>query len=104
MSLHSKEVIGVRYTGRAALGRDPREDTVEYTCPHCGARGIKAARRAPTQYHFTDGFLQDLQGEMATCRMCRNSMRIVPVFMLYDQDEKRRFEAMLTDGLVPSAN
>jgi len=104
MSLHSKEVIGVRYTGRAALGRDPQEDLVEYTCPYCGARGIKAARRAPTQYHFTDGFLQDLQGEMATCRMCRNSMRIVPVFMLYDQDEKRRFEAMLTDGLVPSAN
>lgn len=100
----AKEVIGVRYTGRAALDRDPREEMIEYTCPHCGGHGAKSARRAPTQYHFTDGFLQDLQGEVATCRLCKNSLRIVPVVMLYDQDEKRRFEAIFTDALVPSAN
>src|SRR6476660_7471257 len=67
----SKEAVGVRYTGWAALGRDPQEDTVEYNCPYCGEHGMKAARRTHDQYHFTDGFLQDLQGEMAACRTCR---------------------------------
>ena len=59
----SKEAVGIRYTGWAALGRDPQEDTLEYTCPYCGEHGEKAARRTPDQYHFTDGFLQDLQGK-----------------------------------------
>ncbi len=65
---------------------------------------MKAARRTPDQYHFTDGFLQDLQGEMAACRSCRHSLRIVPVVMLHDQDEKRRFEGMFSDFLVTSRN
>jgi len=30
MSLPSKEAVGVRYTGWAALDRDPQEDLVEY--------------------------------------------------------------------------
>ena len=104
MRLPSKEAIGVRYTGWAALGRDPQEDTLEYTCPYCGERGFKVARRTPDQYHFTDGFLQDLQGEMAACRSCRHSLRIVPVVMLHDQDEKRRFQGVFADELVPSKN
>src|ERR1700722_15118715 len=79
MRLPSKEAVGVRYTGWAALGRDPQEDTLEYTCPYCGEHGEKAARRTPDQYHFTDGFLQDLQGEMAACHSCRHSLRIAPV-------------------------
>ena len=88
----------------AALGRDPQEDTLEYTCPYCGERGVKAARRTPDQYHFTDGFLQDLQGEMAACHSCRHSLRIAPVVLLHDQDEKRRFEGVFSDDLVPSKN
>jgi len=104
MSIHSKEAVGVRYTGRAALDRDPQEDRVEFTCPYCGERSMKTARRARVQYHFTDGFMQDLQGEMATCRACRRSLRVVPVVMLHDQDEKRRFEAVFSDELVPAAN
>ena len=88
MSLHSKEAVGVRYTGWAALGRDPQEDTVEYNCPYCGERGMKTARRTHDQYHFTDGFLQDLQGEMAACRACRHSLRSAPVVMLHDHDER----------------
>ena len=104
MRLPSKEAVGVRYTGWAALGRDPQEDTLEYTCPYCGARGEKAARRTPDQYHFTDGFLQDLQGEMAACHSCRHSLRIAPVVLLHDQDEKRRFEGVFSDDLVPSQN
>jgi hypothetical protein len=100
----SKEAVGIRYTGWAALGRDPQEDTLKYTCPYCGEHGEKAARRAPDQYHFTDGFLQDLQGEMAACRSCRHSLRIAPVVLLHDQDEKRRFEGVFSDDLVPSKN
>jgi hypothetical protein len=61
MSKNSIETIGVRYTGWAALNRDPLDDRVEYTCPHCGAKGAKAARRPRAAYHFTDGFVQDLQ-------------------------------------------
>ena len=91
MSL-SEEAVGVRYTGWAALGRDPQEDTLEYNCPYCGEHGMKAARRTRDQYHFTDGFLQDLQGEMAACHSCWHPLRIAPVVMVHDQDEKRRFE------------
>ena len=104
MSLHSKEAVGVRYTGWAALGRDPQEDTLEYNCPYCGEHGTKSARRTRDQYHFTDGFLQDLQGEMAACHTCRHSLRIAPVVMLHDQDEKRRFEGVFSDFLVASRN
>ena len=104
MRLPSKEAVGVRYTGWAALGRDPQEDTLEYTCPYCGAHGVKAARRTPDQYHFTDGFLQDLHGEMAACRSCRHSLRIAPVVLLHDQDEKRRFEGVFSDELIFSKN
>jgi hypothetical protein len=94
MSRQSTETVGVRYTGWAALNRDPQEDTLEYTCPHCGREGVKGARRERARYHFTDGFLQDLQGESATCRFCKHSLRVVPVVMLHDQDEKRRFRAI----------
>src|SRR5207302_3835978 len=93
------EVVGVRRTGWAALDRDPQEDRVEYVCPHCGKRGQKNARRERTQYHFTDGFLQDLQGEVTNCRACQQSLRVVPIVMLHDQDETRRFEAVFSDEL-----
>ena len=104
MSRTSTETVGVRFTGWAALNRDPLEDSVEYTCPHCGTHGAKPARRPRSEYHFTDGFLQDLQGEMAACHTCRHSLRIAPVVMLHDQDEKRRFEAVFSDFLVASRN
>lgn len=94
MSRHSEETIGVRYTGWAALDRDPQEDKVEFACPHCGHRGAKSARHDRALYHFTDGFLQDLQGEMASCRNCRKALHIAPVVLLHDQDEKRRFQAV----------
>ena len=88
------ETVGIRYTGWAALDRDPQDDRVEFTCPSCGRQGAKGARRGKDQYHFTDGFLQDLEGEATTCRFCRHALRVVPVVMLHDQDEKRRFEAV----------
>jgi hypothetical protein len=93
------EAVGVRRTGWAALDRDPQQDTVEYTCPHCGAQGQKNARRERAQYHFTDGFLQDLQGEATHCRACNGSLRVVPVVLLHDQDETRRFEAVFSEDL-----
>jgi hypothetical protein len=93
------ETVGVRRTGWAALDRDPQQDTVEFICPHCGERDQKKARRERTQYHFTDGFLQDLQGEVTQCHSCRQSLRVVPVVMLHDQDETRRFEAVFSDEL-----
>jgi hypothetical protein len=98
------EVVGVRRTGWAALDRDPQEDRVEFVCPHCGKKGQKNARRERTQYHFTDGFLQDLQGEVTVCRACAQSLRVVPIVMLHDQDETRRFEAVFSDELADTHN
>ena len=72
------ETLGVRYTGRAALDRDPQEDLVEFICPNCGQRGTKSARRDRTRYHFTDGFVQDLEGELTTCRGCRRASCWMP--------------------------
>jgi hypothetical protein len=94
------EVVGVRRTGWAALDRDPQVDRVEFVCPHCGKQGQKNARRERTQYHFTDGFLQDLQGEVTVCRGCNQSLRVVPIVMLHDNDETRRFEAVFSDDLA----
>ena len=96
MAQRSLETVGVRYTGWAALNRDPQDDRVEYFCPHCGTAGSKPARRPRSEYRFTDGFLQDLQGEMSVCRQCRQRLRISPVVLVHNQDEKRRFEAMFT--------
>jgi len=104
MSKNSVETIGVRYTGWAALNRDPLDDRVEYTCPHCGAKGAKAARRPRAAYHFTDGFVQDLQGEMAACRACKKSLRLSPVVLVHDQGEKRRFDAVFQPDLEVSKN
>lgn len=104
MSKLSIETLGVRFTGRAALNRDPQDDRLEFTCPHCGTVGSKPARRSHAEYHFTDGFVQDLQGEMSTCRGCKRSLRIAPVVMLHNQDEKRRFKAFFSMELEPSVN
>jgi len=104
MNRHSHETIGVRYTGWAALDRDPQDDAVEYVCPQCGHQGFKAARRDRAQYHFTDGFLQDVHGESTTCRSCRASLRVVPVVLVHDHDEKRRFQAVFASDGAPSVN
>ena len=93
------ETLGVRRTGRAALDRHPQLDTVELVCPHCGARDQKNARRERTLYRFTDGFLQDLQGEVTVCHSCKRQLRVVPVVLLHDQDEQRRFAAVFSDDL-----
>jgi hypothetical protein len=104
MSRSSLETVGIRYTGWAALNRDPMEDPVEYKCPYCGAKGTKEARRPRSAYHFTDGFLQDVQGEMSICRACRRSVRLSPVVLLHDRDEKRRFDAVFSADLNVSRN
>jgi predicted RNA-binding Zn-ribbon protein involved in translation (DUF1610 family) len=104
MSRHSQETVGVRCTGWAALDRDPQEDSVEFVCPHCGQHGEKSARRERAEYHFTDGFLQDMRGEMTTCRKCRASLHITPVVLLHDQDERRRFVAVFATETGPSGN
>jgi phage terminase large subunit GpA-like protein len=103
MERHNPETIGVRRTGWAALDRDPQQDKVEFVCPHCGQRDQKNARRERTLYRFTDGFLQDLQGEVTQCHHCKNYLRVVPIVMLHDQDETRRFAAVFADDLVASA-
>jgi hypothetical protein len=97
MARHIPEVIGVRRTGWAALDRDPQQDTVEFNCPHCGAQSQKKARRERSEYRFTDGFLQDLQGEGTQCHHCKQSLRIVPIVLLHDQAEMHRFEAIFLE-------
>lgn len=104
MSRSSTETVAVRLTGWAALDRDPLDDRVEYTCPHCGAKGAKPARRPRSEYHFTDGFIQDLQGEMAACHTCRRTLRLSPIVLLHDQDEIRRFDAVFLLNLELSKN
>ena len=65
-------------------------------------RVVTQARRERTEYRFTDGFMQDLQGEGVQCHHCRQSLRIVPVVMLHDQEEVKRFEAMRAEEHVPA--
>jgi len=65
---------------------------------------MKSARRTTISITLPMGFLQDLRGEMAACHSCRHSLRIAPVVMLHDRDEKRRFEAVFSDFLVASRN
>jgi len=103
MDRHIPEVVGVRRTGWAALDRDPQQDVVEYFCPHCGTKGQRKARRERAEYRFTDGFLQDVQGEGVQCQNCKQSMKVVPVVMLHDQDEVKRFEAVFSDELAVPA-
>jgi predicted RNA-binding Zn-ribbon protein involved in translation (DUF1610 family) len=98
------ETIGLRYTGRAALNRDPQLDRVEFTCPRCGAHGDKPARRPRASYHFTDGFVQDLQGESTVCRSCRKALHVTPVVLVHDQHEKLRFDAVFEADLNVSKN
>jgi len=97
MERHNPETIGVRRTGWAALDRDPQKDIVEFLCPHCGHRDQKNARRERTLYRFTDGFMQDLQGEVTQCHSCKRYLRVVPIVLLHDQDETRRFAAVFAD-------
>lgn len=104
MSRLSTETVGIRYTGRAALNRDPQDDRLEFICPHCGTVGSKPARRSRGEYHFTDGFVQDLHGEMSACRGCHRTLRIVPVVMLHDKDETRRFKAFYATESLGSTN
>jgi len=96
------EVVGVRRTGWAAMDRNPQQDVVEFICFHCGAKGHRKARRERTEYKFTDGFLQDLQGEGVQCQLCKQSMRVVPIVLVHDQEEIKRFEAVFSEEpLIP---
>jgi hypothetical protein len=104
MNRHTEETVGFRYTGWAALNRDPQQDVVEFVCPHCGQRGEKSARRERAEYHFTDGFVQDIRGEATTCRKCKTHLTVTPVVLLHDQDEKRRFQAVFVGAMGPSSN
>lgn len=98
------ETVGIRYTGWLALNRDPQEDMVEYTCPHSGAKGDKRARRPRSEYHFMDGFVQDVQGEMSVCRNCKQSLHVAPVVLVHDREEQRRFNAVFLDNVEISPN
>src|SRR5260370_7184982 len=79
MDRHNPETVGVRRTGWAALDRDPQQDTVEFICPHCGARDQKNARRERALYHFTDGFLHAFQGEVTQCPPCQPYFPLFPI-------------------------
>ncbi len=40
---------------------------------------------------------------MSVCRQCRQRLRIVPVVLVHDANEKRRFEAVFAPELAASA-
>ncbi len=63
-----------------------------------GSAAIGKATSGRNTTSQTDS-LQDLQGEMASCRNCKTLLHIAPVVMLHDQDEKRRFEAVFAEGV-----
>ena len=94
MNRPSLETVGVRYTEWAALDRDPLNDDVEYTCPECGTHGSKTARRPRSEYHFRDGFVQDVEGENATCPRCKAKLHVSPVILLHNRGEQQRFNAI----------
>lgn len=104
MGRQAVETVGLRVAGRAALDRDPQEKRVEFTCPRCGLPGVKNARREHNDYRFTDGFVQDLEGEAFTCRGCKKSLRIVPIVLVHTEDERRRFHAVFRLELTNSRN
>jgi hypothetical protein len=104
MNRNALETVGVRYTGWAALNRDPLEDQVEFTCPRCRAHGTKAARRPRSAYHFTDGFVQDVEGESGICRNCKQSVRLTPIVLVHDRHEQRRFHAVFEADTEVSRN
>ncbi|HET7840787.1 MAG TPA: hypothetical protein VFM21_04240 [Terriglobia bacterium] len=104
MDRRNAETVGVRRTGWAAMDRDPQQDKVEFICPHCGARDQKNARRERALYHFTDGFMQDLQGEVTVCHNCKQSLRVVPIVMVHDHEEARRFAAVFSDENLVTTN
>ena len=62
------------------------------------------ARRPRAAYHFTDGFVQDLQGEMSRCGGCKRSLRVSPVVLVHDRDEQRRFTAVFQPDTNISKN
>jgi len=41
---------------------------------------------------------------MSACRNCRRPLRVVPVVLVHDKDEKRRFEAVFSAELSASRN
>jgi hypothetical protein len=77
---------------------------VVYTCPHCGAEGRKQARRSRSEYRFSDGFVQDLQGEMTACRECHRPLHLSPIVLIHDQDEQKRFNAVFLPEVLMSKN
>ena len=84
------------------MNLDPLMDLVEFTCPQCGSKGDKAARRPRAAYHFTDGFVQDVEGESTACKSCKTSLKVVPVVMVHDNNEKQRFQAVFSLDPVAS--
>src|SRR6184192_4112877 len=49
-------------------------------------------------------FLQDLQGEVTVCHSCKKSLRVVPIVMVHDQEEARRFSAVFSDEHLVTVN
>jgi len=98
-----KDAVGVRYTGWAHWTVIRRKISLNTLSRIAVKRGMKSARRTHDQYHFTDGFLQDLQGEMAAWPFLPASVAHRPRRdVAMTRDEKRRFEAVFSDFLVAS--
>jgi len=103
MDRHNVETVGVRRTGWAALDRDPQQDTVEFIC-RTAARGTRRMPGASVRCIISRMvFCRILQGEVTQCHACKQSLRVVPIVMLHDQDETRRFEAVFSDEQLVSS-
>jgi len=61
------------------------------------ARDQKNARRERTLYHFHGWIFTGLAGRSDAVPRVQAILRVVPIVMLHDQDETRRFEAVFSD-------
>ncbi len=105
MQRHSKETIGVRYTGWAALDRDPQEDQVEFVCPHCGPVRNEggATRTGALSFYGRVSAGHPRRGDDLP-QLPDVAAHIAPVVMLHDEGEKRRFQAVFAVDPGAGAN
>ena len=95
------EVLGIRRTGWAVLGHPRAGGSTfikfgSFLILLGGGREEGAARAVGVSLYGMD-LMQYLQGKQLQCHYCRKSLRVSPVVLLHDQEEKLAIEAMVAE-------